>query len=109
MAERTSSGRAIDSGAAALWASAMVIAAMILVQAGRHGAGSQAHAETVSQVGDLTALTARSGGDNDVLAVLDGRAERLMLYTIEGGGRSVELHLSEDLSQAFMRASGRSR
>ena len=80
---------------AILLGSALVIAALIVVQlgrlSGRHAPGAalaalpvglMAGAESVSRVGDYTVLTFNSGSD-DVLAVLDGRGEELFTYRVK--------------------------
>ena len=68
---------------AALWASAFMILALIVVQAGRISTGpSAAYAGNVSLIGDLTVLTAAGGDNEDVLLVLDRRLERLFIYGI---------------------------
>ena len=78
----------ILSTSALLWASAFVLAAMIVVQLGKIGGrGSVALAElpagdVVSRVGDYTVLTF-NGGNDDVLAVLDGRAEEIFTYRVK--------------------------
>jgi hypothetical protein len=54
----------IDSSAAALWASAFVIAALIIVQAGRLP-GNQAHAEMATGNGAYTLVTADAGTGGD--------------------------------------------
>ncbi len=77
----------INTSAATLWASAFVIAALIIVQAGRL-AGPTAYAEAVDNRGDYTLLTARSGRGPDekpyeVLYVIDNRDQILMVYEIE--------------------------
>ncbi len=81
---------------ALLWASAFVLAGLILFQLGRSRAPvggrtpetALAAAMTmtmgdgsVSRVGDYTVMTFNAGND-DVLAVLDGRAEELFLYRV---------------------------
>jgi len=90
--------------AASLWASAFVILALIIVQAGRMGAvPSSALAGEVSSVGDLTVLTAAGGDNEDVLAVLDRRAERLFVYGIENQS-SLQLLESYEVSRIFASA-----
>jgi hypothetical protein len=71
----------------ALWASAFVIAALAIVQAGRLP-GSSAYAETTAESGDYTLLTARSGKGpedrpNETLWVIDNREQVLMVYELE--------------------------
>lgn len=83
----TSASR-VELSTAVLWASAFVLAAMVIVQAGRlvWPLGAPAHADLVASVGDYTALTFNSGND-DVLAVLDGRGEQLYAYRIQSQNR----------------------
>lgn len=86
------------SGDAALWASAIVVFALILTQAGRL-VGSAAHAEMVSTAGQYTVLTA-DGGTDDVLVLLDQRTEEVFVYRV-GGNRRLELAERQNLSQLF--------
>lgn len=76
----------IDAGSAVLWASAFVIAALIIIKAGDLPA-NQAHARMAVSSGDFTLVTAHSGkGDDEdpdeVLYVLDSRSETLLVYEI---------------------------
>jgi len=68
---------------AALTASAVVLAAMIIVQAGRLLGGDPARADLVATSGAVTMLTVEASNSNDVLLVLDGRSEELMAYKVE--------------------------
>ena len=86
---------------AALWASAFVIFALILVTAGR-GGGNAAWAEMVSSAGDYTVMTTESGNDEIVL-VLDERSEELLVYKILNQ-KEIELYQKLDLSQTFIDA-----
>ena len=77
--------------APALWASAFVIAALAIVQAGRLP-GNSAHAETTSDFGDYTLLTARLGQGaadrpNESLWIIDNRDQVLMVYELEDAQR----------------------
>ncbi len=92
----------IDAGAATLWASAMLILALVIIQAGRLGAGAQAMAE-VSEVGDTIIATAQVDVGEDVFAVLDSRAEKLLLYSVVNRN-SIELRETVDLPQLFAEA-----
>ncbi len=80
---------------AILTASALILAALVLVQLGKLSGRQQpgaalaelpaalmAGAEGVSRVGDYTILTFNAGND-DVLAVLDGRGEELFTYRVK--------------------------
>ncbi len=76
---------------AVLWASAFVIAALTIVQAGRLPGGT-AYAETVAELGDYTVLTARTGkGPDDrpyeALWVIDNREQVLIVYDLEDAQR----------------------
>lgn len=86
---------------AALWASAFILAAMVIVQAGRlvWPLGSSAKADLVASIGDYTALTFNSGND-DVLAVLDGRGEQLYAYRVQNQNR-LELLRAYSVKELF--------
>lgn len=88
----------------ALWASAFVLVALIVVQAGRIGP-SEARADLVSSAGDLTALTVESTND-DVLLVVDNRSESLMAYKVVNQN-SFELFRSYSLPRLFGEARNR--
>lgn len=70
---------------AGLWASAAVIAALIIVQAGRM-TGSEAYAGLVLQGDQYTLLTSRSGSSEDVAVVIDHRSEEIFVYQHRGSG-----------------------
>jgi len=79
--------QSIDPGAAVLWAAAFIVAALILVQAGRLPGGA-AHAEMNTSAGDYTLMTAKSGkgsdlDPDDLLYVLDSRDQVLLVYELE--------------------------
>ncbi len=72
-----------------LWASAFVIAALVIVQAGRL---PSAQAEVVSELGDYVALTAGTGKGPDerpyeALFVIDNREQVLVVYDLEDAQR----------------------
>ena len=71
------------TSSAALSASALVIAALVVVQAGKLLSGPEARADLVSTAGTVSVLTAEANNSNDVLFVLDGRSEELMVYKLE--------------------------
>ncbi len=76
---------------AALWASAFVIAALAVVQAGRLP-GSAAYAGMVSELGDYSILTARTGQGPDerpyeALWVIDNREQVLIVFDLEDAQR----------------------
>jgi len=84
-----------------LWVSAFVLLVLVLMQAqplmaqlGGHAA--EAHAAQggmVSQVGQLTVLTADAGGD-DVLLVLEGRSEELFVYRADRNGVQLQQRMA---------------
>ena len=79
--------------AAVLWASAFVIAALMIVQAGRLP-GPSAYAETATNRGDYALLTGRSGLGRDekpreLLYVIDNRDRVLLVYEIENIERGI--------------------
>lgn len=92
-----------DSGAAALWAGFIVVLALVIVQASRLGAGNPAYAGDTATVGQIVALTASGGPNEEVLMLLDKREELIMVYGVQGG-RSVELLQVEDLTSLFNQA-----
>lgn len=99
------------NGSAVLWASAFVIFALAIVQAGRLGPMSAADAGDVALIRDLTILTAASGNDEDILLILDTRAQTLYIYGPKNRN-SVELfgtHKVGDLFENAARAYGGGR
>jgi hypothetical protein len=98
-----------NAGAAVLWASAFVILAMIIVQAGRLQ-GNAAHAEMVADRGSYTLMTADSGrgGDEDpdeILYVIDSREQTLLVYEVEDARkRQISFRQGEPLDLLFQRA-----
>lgn len=86
---------------AALWASAFVILAMILVAAGR-GGGNAAYAEMVATVGDYTVMTTQ-GSSDEIILVLDERNEELLVYKIQNQ-REIMLFETLSLSRTFLDA-----
>lgn len=88
----------------ALWASALVIAALILVQAGRV-ADTPARAEMASKSGAYSMITTKAGGA-EALFVVDDRTETLMIFEVRPG-QKFELRRTEGLPELFERARGR--
>ena len=79
--------RQFNPASAVLWAAAFVIAGMIIVQAGKLPQNA-AHADTTAVRGDYTLLTTGSGrGENQMLYVIDGRDQILLVYEVEDGQR----------------------
>lgn len=96
--------RRLDISAAALWASAFVILALVIMQAGRsNSGGAPAYAGNVSLVGDLAILTAEAGDQEDILAILDRRSERMFIYGVNSR-REVELFQNYDIGRVFAEA-----
>lgn len=80
----TQATRKIDPGRAVLWASAFVIGAMVVLQAGRLP-GNPAYASAVSNGRGYTLLTSDSGRGEDaapdeVIIVIDNAAQVIMVY-----------------------------
>ena len=81
------------ASAAALWASAFVIAAIIIVQAGRLP-GNAAYADMAAERGSYTLVTTNSGkgGETDpdeLLFVIDSREQTLMVYEVEDARKNI--------------------
>lgn len=79
--------RNVNGGAAVLWASAFVIAALVVVQAGRLP-GHPAYAEMAMHEGEYSLVTANSGRGSEadpyeLLYVIDNRDQVLLWYEIE--------------------------
>lgn len=100
--------------AGALWASAFVLAALTIVQAGRLPLNA-AYAGTANQGGQGTSaitLNTGLGPDNkpyEALWVLDGRGEMLFIYYIENGNageKSLLLRQVVPLPDLFRTARG---
>ncbi len=83
---------------APLWASAIVIMGLILVQSSRM-IGSRAQAEMVSSSGGYTVMTV-DGGTDEVLVILDERSEEMFVYRVENQ-RSVDIKERVSLSKLF--------
>lgn len=91
---------AVSAGSTALWASAFVLIALILVQAGRLPGGSVAHAGNVQQVGELTILTAETGAEQDAIYVLDSVNGLLLVYDVQNRA-SIDLVQSYSVPRLF--------
>lgn len=101
-AMNTTARHRVQPGVGALWASAFVLAALVVVQAGRLGAGAQARAD-VSSVGELTILTSDTGNREDIVFVMDARSDALLIYGVENRNR-VELYQNIKLTEFFTQA-----
>lgn len=77
----------LNSSAAILWAAAFIVAALIIVQAGKLPENA-AHAEMVAIKNNYTLMTTGSGrGTNKLLYVIDARDQILMVYEVEDAQR----------------------
>ena len=107
--QTTPTPNTINFSAAALWASAFVILALVIVQAGRMP-GNLANAATVADRGAYTLMTADSGkgGDaepDEVLLVIDSREQMLLVYECEDARRGgVVLRDGYSLIDLFVKA-----
>src|SRR5262245_26569139 len=86
-------------GTALLAFSAVVLGALLLVQVARLGLLPAARAEMVSEVGDFAVMTT-SGGNDEVLLVLDNRSEDLSVYRVENQS-ALELYQRVNLHRIF--------
>ncbi len=86
------------SANAALTASAFVLGAVLIVQAGRN-ADNQAHAEMTSVTGGYVIMTTQ-GQNGELLYMIDNVNEKLMVYNVIQQ-RTLELVRSESLPDVF--------
>lgn len=98
----------LNPAAAVLWASAFVIAALVIVQAGRIHQNT-AHAEMATSSGGFSMLTTNSGtgGEtepNEVLFILDDRGNMLYVYEVEDARRGIQLRSGGPLTNLFNNA-----
>jgi hypothetical protein len=89
----------INPSVGALWASAFILAGLVVMQAGRLGAGAQAEASVVNFAG-VTALSASTGNNSTVILVMDDRTDTVLVYGVENRNR-VELYQNLKLSELF--------
>ncbi|MEM1165640.1 MAG: hypothetical protein AAGI30_05050 [Planctomycetota bacterium] len=75
--------RRVDTGAAALWASAFVLMAMVIVRAGDAGQVARASTQKTGTI-SVSALETLEGV-TDLIVVADDRTDELFVYEIEGG------------------------
>lgn len=94
--------RRLNHSAVSLWASALVILALVIVQAGRMDPGHMALADVAVNHAETMMLTSDAGGGEDVCIVLDRRAERIYVYALNQ--RNPELVVSENIADLFTRA-----
>ncbi|MFN0134128.1 MAG: hypothetical protein ACKVW3_16560 [Phycisphaerales bacterium] len=87
-------------GSGLLISSAIILLVLIALQATR--LGTPVKADLVSSAGGLTVLTV-AASSQDMLLVLDNRAEELMVYRVENQN-AVELHNRYNLPRIFAEA-----
>lgn len=88
-----------------LWATAVLLAALVTVQLGRGGSRpfeQEALAEMVASVGDYSIMTT-DGGNEELLFVLDNRNEQLLVYKVDQQ-RTMVLLAREELDAVFTSA-----
>lgn len=85
---------------AALWASACVILALIIITAGR-APQAVAQSNMVSATSSYTLLST-DGGSEDVIVVLDSRGEEILVYKILNQSK-IELYQKVPLPDTFIR------
>ncbi len=88
-----------------LWASAVLLAALVVMQLGRGGSvpfEQQALAEMVASVGDYSIMTT-DGGNEELLFVLDNRNEQMMVYKVDQQ-KTMSLLAREELNNVFAAA-----
>jgi hypothetical protein len=100
--------RSANTPAAVLWASAFVIAALTILQAGRLP-GRSALAETTANVNDFSLVTARSGLGPDekpyeVLYIIDDHNEVLLVYDLQNVQQGIFLRDGGPLVNLFRTA-----
>jgi hypothetical protein len=98
-----------NPSAAVLWASAFIIGALVIIQAGKLP-GNPAHADMVADRGNFTAVTANSGRGDDsdpyeVLYIIDSREQMLLVYEVDDIRRKqIVLRDGGNLDGLFLRA-----
>lgn len=97
----TQNDGARDRARPALIASAIVLGAIIVAMGGRGMV--QPAAADVATLGSQTMSNVRIGPNEDVVALLDGREERLFVYQVQNQ-RDLKLVSSEDLRDLFAKA-----
>lgn len=88
-----------------LIASAFVLGALVLVQAGRH-VETRAEAAMVINKDQLTLLSSKATTSSEVVYVLDSKQERLLVYALEPNRKQIELMPNGvlDLGKTFAEA-----
>ncbi|MFG0328872.1 MAG: hypothetical protein ACF8PN_03130 [Phycisphaerales bacterium] len=81
-----------------LWASAFVIAALIIMQAGRVAPMNEAQADMVAVGSDYSVMTTL-GGNQEVVYVLDNREGRLFVYEPNANQGGLQLADVQNISE----------
>lgn len=101
--------RVVHGGRAALWASAFVIAALVVLQAGNLP-GNPAYADGVSNGANYTLLTVDSGrgggdeGPDQIVVVIDNRNATMMGYLTDARTGNINLLDGGSLEVLFRNA-----
>lgn len=95
-----------DAFSAALWGSAAVLAGLIVAELAGPGVATSSAASggSPSVAGDMTIIPAGAGDLEDVLIVLDGRAEKLSVYSVTNARNKIDLLQSYELARLFQEA-----
>ncbi len=93
----------LDTPAAILWATALLLLALVMVQADRLADPMRAEAGNVATIADLTILTADGGDNEEILLIADVRDGMLFVYGTQNRN-SVELYQTQDLGELFQGA-----
>lgn len=103
--------RSIPGSATPLWASAFVLAGLLIVSAGRITPSADAGDAASVAAGGMQVLTLTNGDGtstqfNESVYVLDNHSETLFVYTIENATdkRGLILRTAEPLQQVFRNA-----
>ena len=83
------------TGNTALWASACIIAALVLVMASRHS--TQAFADSASTANGYTLLTTPNGQGSEQLYLIDQETSMLMVYNL----RSPQINTTMEIVAAW--------
>ncbi len=101
------SGEQFSPGIAALWASAFVIIAMIITQAGSVVGGNQAHATMEAEILSLRMLISRANTDEMILTILNNQNETITAYGVRNQ-RDLEALDVRSLADIFREAAAAS-
>ena len=89
---------------AALTASAMILAGLLIVQMQRHEPPTPyAVAEQVINTGAFSLMTAKTRDNEEALFMLDNLNEKLLIYRLDLGRKRLELAGSAEISEIFAR------